>query len=154
MDYLDVITLQDAKDYLRIDDTLTQDDRRISYMIKASLSIIEKRTNIIVFPRDITYSFTEYCLRVYDFPINTNTTITEDFGVITRELYSIFHGVNNSDKLTLNVGYENVDDIPSELIECALVYVDYLYNGNETSNSAKIPDYINEMIDNLKRFIM
>ncbi len=56
MAYLDIITLADAKIYLRIDDTLTEDDAQITRMIKASLSQIERITNYIFFARSKSLS--------------------------------------------------------------------------------------------------
>ena len=58
MAYLDVITLADAKSYLRVDDTLTDDDAQISRMIKSALSTIEKRTNVLVYARSKNYLMT------------------------------------------------------------------------------------------------
>ena len=55
MAYTDIITLADAKTYLRIDDTLSDDDAQITRMIKAALSQVEKSTNYIFFPRTKSY---------------------------------------------------------------------------------------------------
>ena len=156
MSYLNVITLEEAKNYLRVDDTLTEDDNRISSMIKASLSMIERRTNILVYARSKNYLFQNYCVKVYDYPINTLITPT-DATEIEMELYSIFE-TNNSEnkKLTLNVGYETVSEVPNEIIECALEYVKYLYYDSENNNgkSNEIPYYIQNMINEMKRFII
>jgi len=46
MAYLDIIPLADAKNYLKIDDSLTEDDNNITRMIKASLIEVERMTNI------------------------------------------------------------------------------------------------------------
>ena len=43
--YLDVITLERAKNYLRIDADLMEDDAEIESMINGALRYIEKRTN-------------------------------------------------------------------------------------------------------------
>jgi len=76
MAYLDIITLADAKTYLRIDDTLTEDDAQITRMIKASLSQIERITNYIFFARSKSYVVENCSVNVYDFPINSLTTPT------------------------------------------------------------------------------
>jgi hypothetical protein len=155
MSYLNVITLQEAKDYLRIDDTLTEDDARITSMIKASLRYIERQTNVILYARDKEYLFTDYCVRVYDYPINTIISPT-DLDVKEKELYTIY-SVNKSDvKLNLNIGYVNSDDVPNEIIEIALEYLKYMYYDSEsnTGNSGEIPMYIKQMIHDQKRFIV
>jgi hypothetical protein len=156
MAYLDVITLEDAKNYLRIDDTLTEDDNRITSMIKSSLSMIERRTNILVYARSKNYLFQDYCVKVYDYPINTLIEPT-DATEIEMELYSIFETDNSNNKLlTLNVGYETPGEVPSEIIECALEYVKYFYYDSENNNgkSNEIPLYIQDAINQLKRFII
>lgn len=156
MAYLDVVTLADAKNYLRIDDTLSDDDSRITSMIKASLSLIERRTNILVYARSKSYLFQDYCVKVYDYPINTLIEPI-DATEMEMELYSIFETSNSSDKkITLNVGYETADEVPSEIIECALEYVKYLYYDSENNNgkSNEIPYYIQNMINQMKRFII
>ena len=74
MAYTDIITLADAKTYLRIDDTLTEDDAQITRMIKASLSQVERITNHILFARAKSYIVEDYSVNVYDYPINSLTT--------------------------------------------------------------------------------
>jgi len=71
MAYLDVISLADAKLYLRVDDTLTEDDDQITLMIKTALRHIEKVTNVMVYDRDKTFRFIDGSVRVYDYPINS-----------------------------------------------------------------------------------
>lgn len=156
MSYLSVITLDEAKTYLRIDDTLTEDDTRITSMIKAALSIIEKRTNVLVYARDKKYLFQDYCLRVYDYPINTTDDI-ENVSLEEKELYSLYTTSSSDVKnITINVGYENTEDVPSNIIECALEYIKYMYYDAETNTNKlnKIPMYIDDMINQNKRFII
>ena len=70
MAYLDIITLADAKTYLRIDDTLTEDDAQITRMIKASLSQIERITNYIFFARSKSYVVENCSVNVLEFEQN------------------------------------------------------------------------------------
>lgn len=153
MAYLDVLTLAETKTYLRIDDTLTDDDARITSMIKAVLSMLERSTNILVYARDKRYLFQDYKLRVYDFPINT-TEFPSSATVTEKELYTL---IESSDAdITLNVGYVLPADVPSEIKECALEYIKYLYYDAETNSGAsnQIPLYVQNMINQLKRFII
>ena len=84
MSYLDVITLQQAKDYLRVDSE--DSDAEITRMIKSALSLMEKQTNIILYDRNKTYIYHNGVVRVYDYPINSTTSTThtsEDYGLYT-----------------------------------------------------------------------
>lgn len=156
MAYLDVLTLAETKNYLRVDDTLTEDDARITSFIKTALSYIEKQTNELVYARSKEYFFSNYCVYVYDYPINAIITpITAE--QTEKESYSIFT-TNSSDdvKITLNVGYADPLDVPTEIKDCALEYIKYLYYDAETNSGTaqKIPPYIDAMIFSLKRFII
>ena len=156
MSYLNVITLEEAKNYLRVDDTLTEDDARITSMIKASLSMLERSTNILVYARNKEYFFEDYCVYVYDFPINTLINPT-DADVVEKQCYSIYSTNSSSDnKLTLNVGYTDSNDVDPELIEVALYMLKYMYYEAETDkvSVSNFPMWIQVMISQLKRFVI
>ena len=156
MAYLDVISLAEAKTYLRVDDTLTDDDAQISRMIKSALSTIEKRTNVLVYARSKNYLFQDYCVRVYDFPINSLTSPT-DAEVENKTLYTNYEASKTTDvTLVLNVGYADPLEVPYELIDCALQYVKYLYYEAETdkANKGMLPLWLQDMINQNKRFII
>ena len=55
MSYINIIPLQDTKNYLRIDDTLTQDDETVVRMINASLAKIEQITNVHLIAKSKEY---------------------------------------------------------------------------------------------------
>ena len=76
MAYIDVLTLAQAKTFLRIDDTLSDDDAQVTQMISSALSTIERRTNVLVYARDKSYLVQDYEVKVYDFPINSITSPT------------------------------------------------------------------------------
>ena len=156
MAYIDVLTLAQAKTFLRIDDTLSDDDAQITQMIKSALSTIERRTNVLVYARSKSYLFQDYEVRVYDFPINSLTSPSNAV-LIEKELHSIYTTNNTANlKLVLNVGYANPLDVPSELIDAALQLVKYMYYEAETNTASKgnIPYWIQEMINQHKRFII
>jgi len=80
MSYLNVITLERAKNYLRVDLDFDTDDAEITSMISASCRYVEKRTNHILYARDIVYNGT--CqVKVYDYPINSIVTDPAPFKV-------------------------------------------------------------------------
>lgn len=156
MSYLTVITLSDAKEYLRIDDTLTDDDAQITRMIKSALRTIEIRTNILVYARSKSYLFQDYCVSVYDYPINSVTSPT-DVEVEEKTLHTNYTAQSSTDtNLVLNVGYADPLDVPYELIDCALQYVKYLYYEAETdkANKGMLPYWLQEMINQNKRYII
>jgi len=147
--YLDVITLERAKNYLRIDSGLTADDAEIESMINAALRYIEKRTNHLVYAREATY--TGVCqVKVYDYPINSITTDPEPFVCY----FSTFAVFPNDKTVDLNVGYTDADDVPDELIQAALQMIKVFYYESEKQvNTTLIPDSVKEMIDVYRRFI-
>lgn len=148
MSYLDVISLENAKTYLGVDDTSR--DGEITRMINASLSYLERVTNIILFDRDKVYNYDNGCVRVYDYPINSTTSTTHDADV--KSTYSIYTENDIDIKtITINVGYTDSINIPSDLIETGYAIIECLFNGGSV---AKLPELIKDMVDANKRFII
>ena len=149
MAYIDVITLERAKNYLRIDPDLTDDDAEITSMITASLRYIEKRTNHLVYARDIVY--TQGCqVKVYDYPINSVVTDPAPYQVdFTTWVVFI-----DTKTVELNVGYTDPADVPDELIQAALQMIKvWYYESEKQVNSTLIPESVKEAIDVYRRFI-
>ena len=147
--YLDVITLERAKNYLRIDSDLTDDDAEITSMINAACRYIEKRTNHLLYAREATY--TGVCqVKVYDYPINSITTDPAPF-VCHFTMFDVFP---NNKTVDLNVGYETPDLVPDELIQAALQMIKvWYYESEKQVNSTLIPESVKEAIDVYRRFI-
>jgi hypothetical protein len=150
--YIDVISLEQAKLYLKIDDAQTITDNEITGMINSALSFIEKRTNHIFKTRDKVY-YKDCALvqqvKVYDFPIDN--TVTE-LDIVYRPLYAIVPTID--DVVTLTIGYDNLEDIPSELIDSALQLINFWFYNSETNNAMNtVPDFVMQNIDINRRFI-
>jgi hypothetical protein len=150
--YTDVISLEQAKLYLKIDDEQTVTDDEITGMINSALSFIEKRTNHIFKTRDKVY-FKDCALvqqvKVYDYPIDNTET---ELDIIYRLLYAIVPTVNNT--VTLTIGYTSVEDIPSELIDSALQLINFWFYNSETKNAMNsVPDFVLTNIDVNRRFL-
>ena len=150
--YLDVISLETAKLYLKIDEGQTETDNEITGMINSALSYIEKRTNHIFKTKDKLY-YKDCALvqqvKVYDYPIDNTVTELE---IQYRPLYAIIPTIDNV--VTLTVGYENVEDIPAELIDSALQLINFWFYNSETKNAMNtIPDFVQNNIDINRRFI-
>lgn len=150
--YTDVISLERAKLYLKIDDDQTVTDDEITSMINSSLSFIEKRTNHIFKTRDKVY-YKDCALvqqvKVYDYPIDNTET---ELDIVYRPLYAIVPTVN--DVVTLTIGYTDVDDIPNELIDSALQIIKvWFYESEKQVNTTLIPLSVMQAIDVNRRFI-
>ena len=154
MSYLNVISLDQAKQYLRIDDELSADDAQIEQMIKGALSTLERRTNILFYARKKKYIFQDYSVKVYDYPIN-EVVSTFDVDTDQKTLFTNYQTNSSDNEIVLMVGFENAEDVPSELVDCALQYIKYLYYEAETNTANKggLPAWLNDMINQNKRFI-
>lgn len=156
MAYIDVVTLDDAKTYLRIDDTLSDDDSQIISMINSASRIVEQRTNVLFYARSKNYLFDGFSVMVYDYPINSivnpaNVTSTQ------FELYTVYETDKSSDKtLTLNVGYQNPQDVPDDLKNIVLNLVKHWYYESETNANHKgqLPIFVEQAMELNKRFII
>ena len=149
MSYLSVITLERVKDYLRIDTTLTDDDAEITAMINGACSYIEKRTNLIFYPRNKTYKGA--CqVKVYDYPINSIVTDPAPFAY-KQPMFTIYPDVKT---VELNVGFTEPIDIPFELVQACLQMIKVWYFESEKQvNTTLIPESVKEAIDLNRRFI-
>ena len=149
MSYLSVITLERAKNYLRIDTTLTDDDAEITAMINSACSYIEKRTNLIFYPRNKVYKGS--CqVKVYDYPINSIVTDPAPFAY-EQPMFTIYPDVKT---VELNVGFIDPTDIPDELIQACLQMIKVWYFESEKQvNTTLIPESVKEAIDLNRRFI-
>ncbi len=127
MSYLTVTSLDYAKNILRIDDTLTEDDARITNIINAAWSFIERWTNVLVYDRDKDYRVVNGCVRVYDYPINEDISAME---TTKRTLYTLFNV--DDEELTLNVGYDDPLKVPADLKMVADEIIDLMYYEYET----------------------
>lgn len=148
--YIDIISLNQAKLYLKIDTLQTEMDDEITSMINSSLSFIEKRTNHIFKTKEKVY-YKDCALvqqvKVYDYPIQDAPV-----GTISRPLYSIVPTVDDIVRLT--IGYANLEDIPSELIDAALQLIKvWFYESEKQSNTTLIPLSVMEAIDVNRRFV-
>lgn len=149
MSYINIIPLQDARVYLRIDDTLTQDNEAITRMINASLAKIEQITNVHLIAKSKEYVFDDLKVTVYDFPINSLTSPTTAT-VVEKTQYSIYTAALKTDlKLVLNVGYAVVSNVPKDLIEVAYEMIDIMYYNKEN----KLSNLSQTTLDAYRRFI-
>lgn len=147
--YLDIISLDQAKLYLKIDSLQTETDNEITSMVNSSLSFIEKRTGHIFKTKIKTYYSCALVdsVIVYDYPINEPPTGTQ-----LRQLNAIVPTVNGS--VVLTMGYADLEQIPSELIDAALQLIKVWFYESETQNNTTlIPLSVMQAIDVNRRFV-
>lgn len=149
MAYIDVISLDRAKVYLRLDECFNEDDNEIISMINAACRYIEKRTNHLLYSREVTYNGS--CqVKVYDYPINSIITDPAPF-VCHFSTFSIFPDVKTVD---LNVGYDLPNLVPDDLIQSALQMIKvWYYESEKQTNSTLIPESIKQSVDVYRRFL-
>lgn len=144
-----ILTLDEAKRYLRLDPDFVDDDPDIERMINSAFGYIEKQTNHIFRVQDRTY-YKDYngYINIYDYPINT-----VDFpdGIFPLRYSGFTRFVAES--ITVNVGYSSSDKAPSELIECALQMIKvWYYEAEKNENTTLLPLNVMEIINSNKRF--
>jgi len=148
---MDIITLSEAKVYLRIDDTLTEDDGQLLRMITSSLSYVEKYTNVYLRPTTKDYFLNNGSALVYEFPINSDSV---GFERKEKQQYSII--TSDLEKVSLNIGYIDAQEVPTVLIDVAYEILDILYYQHETGKSVKtdLSSVSVTVLDEYKRFII
>ena len=149
MAFIDVVTLAEAKQYLRVDDGFTADDALITMLIDAAGNIIELHTNHLLYARSKTYKFYNGCVRVYDYPINSVTSPT-DVGSTELSLYTLYE--YSSGELELNVGYENASDVPMLLKIKMMEIIDAMYHGNDNDSITEFNEALFKSIGQYRRF--
>lgn len=149
MAYINVITLERAKTYLRVDEVFSEDDAEITSMINAALRYIEKYTNHLVYSREQVYN--GFCqVKVYDYPINS--IVTDPAPMVCY--FSTFAVFPNDKTVTLNVGYDDPATVPDELIQAALQMIKvWYYESEKQVNSTLIPESVKMALDVYRRFI-
>lgn len=151
--YTDIITLARAKKYLRVDDTLTEDDEDITSMIKASFLFIERYTNHLFGARDKTQYVPP---KIYDYPINTIDSEPVDNwdNYYQRNLDKLCHERSRPVLTNYNAGYVNVEDVPEDFIQAALQIIKVWYFEAERQvNETLIPVSVRQVLDTYRRFV-
>ncbi len=158
--YISVITLQDAKDYLRVDTGFADDDAQITRMINAALSYVEQWTRVFVFERDLTYIMVDGFVRVYDYPITAVVGPLPIIDIITerKTSYNNYSLGSSTVDLVLTVGHLLPTDVPDELIDVALEIIDLRYYGSKDAAAETIKELLSptsiDILNRYRRFII
>lgn len=163
MSYLTVISLDDAKTYLGVDDTSR--NAEITRMISSALRYVEQHTNHILYSRDRTYILSgRNYIKIYEHPItavvkgidkdgaDVTLTFETNYDVCLGPTYTIYEGIDSDAiKLVLTIGYATAADIPEPIIEAGYMLIEHFFNQKETGNS-EIPFACQQLIATYKRF--
>lgn len=154
---LDVVTVAQVKAELVI--TFSMDDDLIEDKIKAAISLIEQATNWRFYPRTETITTNSRTIDLFQYPLNTIAAVNQDSEVITykekywplrREL-SFYYNSATYKVITLTTGCSALTQIPDILLDAIKRQVVFLYE-NRNNEKAIIPDDVNQMIFQFKRF--
>ena len=161
MAYLDIITLAEAKVYLRVDDTLTEDDNTIVRMINAAFTWIENTTNVHVIQKDKVYDVIDGLVRIYDYPINSDLSLLTDYVFTKKGLYYVVcDDTGATTELTLDIGTIDPVNVSPELVQVAYEIIEYYYNQSkdDTKKGTTITEALSpmsmEFINTNRRFFL
>ena len=150
MAYIDVVTLAEAKQFLRVDDGFTADDTLITLHINTAGEYVERHTNQMLYSRNKDYVVVDGEKRVYDTPITAvvDPASADDYEVAQYETYRVYSA--SQDTITLTVGYD-VADVPAGLKMEMLKIIDAKYHGNDEVGDF---DEIDARLSKYKRHII
>lgn len=149
MTYNEILPLATVKNYLRLDSSFTADDQDIERMVSSALSVIEKQTGYVLQLREnVTYK-RAYCgfIDIYDYPVIYSGNLTRlDYAGKVRF---------DADEVTVNLGYDTVNAIPSALLDCALQMIKVWYfEAEKQENTTLIPENVKQILMTYKRAII
>lgn len=148
---MSVITIDQAKLYLRIDDALDAgQEAELQSMIDASEAFIERKTGHILENALRLYrKSADGCIRIYDTPV------TADLSSVDHEIKNGYILINNEDSILVQVGYLTPEQIPQDLINAALMMLKvWYYESEKQVNTSLIPEAVRQVIWNRKRFVI
>jgi hypothetical protein len=137
---LDVINLEDAKEYLVVD--FTDRDNEIIRFIKTAVSYVENYTNIMLYQRQKKYTLINGCLEIYDSPIGFLTTSIKTH----QNILSVTVSGTLNQEVTALVGFVSSNDIPGEIIDACYKLILYLFE-NKDIYMAELPWDIQMMLN-------
>ena len=156
VDYIDWVTLDEAKTYLRVDDGITNSDLEITMMINAACELIQNYTQVYFKPQTKTYVFNyNGIIRIYANPI-TSITETAGFTVTNTQLYNEYCQTDTDVKsLEANIGFDDTTDIKDIFKYGVLETVKLWFYGSESESTMKgyLPSSVLSILAQERRFI-
>jgi hypothetical protein len=181
MSPLDVLSLVNAKEYLKVD--FVDDDLLITSLIKAAVSLVEKDTNYRLYNRPEIINLSTVYYDAFQYPLISATVLSMDssdtnvytvkqwFQSLRTKLFwgnGNYYVGNNGDgfynpdmymisacpsnyQLTLNVGFTDTTLIPDDLLTAIKQIVVFTYE-NRDLTKLTLPDNIMLLLANYRRF--
>ena len=156
--YEDVVPVQRVLDYLRFDAQNAPITDEVTLMRDAACRAVEQYSNYYLAPTDKVYVYLCMSVDVYDSPINSvlSPVDSEKYTVHPKGLYTTYCSKDSEiEQITLNVGYENTEDVDPILIQAVLETVRvWFYNAEgETEGLRLLPVTAKSMLKTIKRFV-
>lgn len=161
MVYTDIVSLEDAKIYLRVDTGFTKDDAQITRMISSACKFVENRTQIFLIEQNQTHYFRNGCVNVYSFPIKSVVDEpTTGFDTEVKALYTKYTTTDVDLKSIVTVvGYSDttaplIAEIPKDLIEVIYELIGMMYYEHKTGDKAKLSMLSDAILNERSRFFV
>jgi len=151
--YTDIISLERARIYLRVDDGMNEDDAEITSMIKAAFLFMERYTNHIFINREFKQLVPP---KIYNYPITEISGVPEDdWNNYYQRNMDYYCSERRTPVLTTyKAGYEEVAEVPDDFIQAALQMIKvWYYESEKQENSTLIPISVTQVLDTYRRFV-
>lgn len=146
MDQLNVVTLNQAKLWLRVDEDDDSNDTVITSLIKAAVNQVEKYTLQILWQRAITARTNKYaCYRIFEYPlISIESVGDEEWGEDETEWYTEVRGYTGGvQTVTFVAGYgwsyDGGTEVPDDIITAIREMLAYWYENRDNAKQG-MPD--------------
>lgn len=158
MDATDVISLQDAKDWLIVTDNDDSTNKQITRLIKTAIAWVEQYTDYRLYERTETITTGLYSRNTSyaQFPIAIDSAKDKDGNDVT---YTSRTGplvldvcCSPDTTLSFTVGYDDPTDIPGPLIDGALKWITYLWENRDIYEFA-IPGDVQVILNQYRRSV-
>lgn len=146
MDQLNVVTLNQAKLWLRVDEDDDSNDTVITSLIKAAVNQVEKYTLQILWQRAITARTNRYgCYRIFEYPLLSIESVGDDeWKDWETEWYTDIKADNDGlQTVTFVAGYGwsvyGGSEVPDDIITAIREMLAYWYENRENAKQG-MPD--------------
>ncbi len=142
MDALNVITLAQAKLWLKIDPDYDDDDLLIESLIKAAVNQVQEYTLQMLYLQVLsTYTDIDGKVKLYQYPIITiddilNGLVYETFEETKTNSYTLVEGdVSDRQLVTFTAGYgwtyDGGTEVPDDILTALKQFITYLYENRD-----------------------
>lgn len=157
MGVLDIISIEQAKRWLQLDDVEDDDlDIEIEGLITAAIDWVENYTSYRLWQRSISLPNSKCDQKIALYPVTVTSIKDKDNNDVEYKTYvmptklRIRCPLNSI--INLTVGFDTPADIPQPLIEAAKKWIVYMYE-NRDIYEAQLPNDIQMLINQYRRAI-